>query len=448
MSKSTIERQRPGHSPATAESRDWVRPSPSAAGLRADILGAGALFVGALLSMALWRITGVTPDPAPAPAAVALLAATTLPLAFRRRRPSVVLIVVAVFFVIAGEAVVAEDFVMSIALFIGIYTVRAWEPDRRLATIACTVVVAAMFVWLLVSFFRVAMDPPEGETVDFGPGTLSPIAAYMLIQLFINILYFAGAVWFGDRAWTAAHDRALVEERARQLQSERSLVEAQAVTIERMRLARELHDAVAHHVSLMGVQAAAARTLVSDDGSPASEALERVEESARQAITELHGLLGTLREADDTSAEPVGSLGLERLPELVADHQRAGLDVRYQVFGETVTVRPLASLNLYRIAQEALTNVRKHAGARARTDVRLRYLPEGVELEITDDGSGRRHRGPRPDVGGLGLVGMRERVAADGGTLEARPLREGGFLVRAHVPYDRDEARLPAEEIR
>lgn len=426
---------RPLEGDSSTDPAGWRRPPPTVAQQRSDVLAALGVFAGALLSMALWRITGLWPDPASPVVSVTLLALITLPLAVRRRWPSAVAVVVSAFFVVAGELVIAEDFMMSIALFVALYTVGAWEQNRRRATVVRAAVVSAMFLWLLISFFRVAMDPPEGDTVEIGPGTLSPLAAYMLIQFFVNVLYFAGAVWFGSHAWSSARNRTLVEQRAQELQAERALVEAQAVTIERMRLARELHDAVAHHVSLMGVQAAAARTLVGQASPATTEALERVEDSAREAITELHGLLSTLREDGEGRDEPVGSLGVQRLPDLVADSQAAGMQVDLQVIGEPVPLRPLASLNLYRIAQEALTNVRKHAGDHARADVRLRYLDDAIELEITDDGAGRRRRGSRADVGGLGLVGMRERVATDGGTLEARPLREGGFLVRAQIPH-------------
>src|SRR5699024_5675069 len=136
-------------------------------------------------------------------------------------------------------------------------------------------------------------------------------------------------------------------------------------------------------------------------------ALERVEDSAREAIDELHTLLGTLRSEPHDQDQAVGSLGVERIPELVADARAAGLQVTSQVIGEPVALRPLTSLNLYRIAQEALTNVRKHAGSTAAADLRLRYLPDAVELEIADDGAGRRPRPLRTDAAGLGLVGMR-----------------------------------------
>lgn len=414
--------------------RSWQRPPVTPTQQRADAGAAVALFAGALLSMALQRVAELYPEPADPWLSVLTLAALTLPLAWRRRYPCTVLGVVSVAFIVLGEAMVPEQLVCNIALFVALYTVGGWVSDRRRALVVRLVVVDVMFLWLLVSFFRVATDPPDGESVEIGLGTLTPLAAFMLIQVLINVLYFAGAIWFGNHAWRAAEQRHLLAERAHQLQAERAVVEEQAVTIERMRLARELHDAVAHHVSLMGIQAAAARTVLDQDPALASGALERVEESARHAVDELHTLLSTLRSEPGEQADAVGSLGVERIPALVEEARGAGLRVAYRVVGDPVPLRPLASLNLYRIAQEALTNVRKHAGGDAQVDMRLRYLPGAVELEVADDGAGRRRRPPRRGTGGLGLVGMQERVGATGGTLHTGPRRDGGFLVRAQLP--------------
>ncbi|HLS14630.1 MAG TPA: sensor histidine kinase [Beutenbergiaceae bacterium] len=424
----------PEASEPSPTSSGWRRPPLTQSQLRMDIGIAVFLFLDSLLVMALSRVAQVFSEPASPTVSVLLLAGCTLPLAWRRRYPIAALIAVATAFVIAGEMAVPETVVINIALFMALYSVGAWEGNRSRAALVRGGVVAAMFIWLLISFFRVAMDPPEGETVTIGPGTLSPMAAWMLVQVLTNVLYFAGAVWFGNHAWSAAQDRAMVAERARQLQAERGLVEAQAVTIERIRLARELHDAVAHHVSLIGVQAGASRALLSNDPQQAAQSLEKVEDSAREAITELHGLLSTLREDSNTETEPVGSLGVERIGDLIEDVRAAGLQVAYQVVGEPVTLRPLLSLNIYRITQEALTNVRKHAGQGARADVRLRYLDGAVELEVADDGGGRRRPIAKTHSGGLGQVGMQERVSADGGSLHTGPLREGGYLVRAQIP--------------
>lgn len=432
----------------------WRRPRVGPEEIRKDAAAAAALFVGALLSMVLWRVAGMYDEPAAPWLSVLLLALVTGPLALRRRWPNVVLVVVAGAFVALVGFEVPETLVANIALFCALYTVGAWGPDRRRATWVRGLVIAGMFIWLIAAILMTTSDPESLPDLSRA-GAFSPLVAYLLIQLLTNVLYFAGAYWFGERQWASARERARTDLRTRQLETERRRVATQAVAIERLRLARELHDAVAHHVSMMGVQAAVARTLLDADPPRARETLEQVEESAREAIEELHGILGTLRDepvADDalapgadagTGAEGVASLDVGRIPELVEAACEAGLPTTFQVVGDPVRLSPVISLNLYRIAQEALTNSRKHAGPHAHADVRLRYLDDSVELEVTDDGVGAASaaaRGrARASGSGLGLVGIRERVTADGGTLEARPRARGGFLVRARVPVERRE---------
>lgn len=442
----------------------WRRPPIGPDQLRTDALLAAAMGVGSLLSMVLWRVAGLYDEPAPAWLSVLCLVGVTAPLAVRRRWPSAVLVVVAAVFVVLVQVKVPETLIANIALFAALYAVGAWEPNRRRATLVRAIVIAGMFLWLLIALFVTTSDPTSLPDLSRA-GAFSPLVAYLLIQLLTNVLYFAGAYWFGERAWASARERARTELRTRQLERERRRVAAQAVALERLRLARELHDAVAHHVSMMGVQAAAARTLMAGDPDKARRTLEQVEESAREAIEELHGILGTLREdpedgladeqADGVPAsgaaregqdvpvgapgEAVASLDVSRLPELVQAAREAGLPTTFQVLGEPGRLPPLTSLNLYRITQEALTNTRKHAGPSARADVRLRYTGNAVELEVADDGVGRATGAPGGT--GLGLVGIRERVAADGGTLVAGPRSRGGFLVRARIPLDRRAAR-------
>jgi len=420
---------------ADPDAPGWGRPPITPDQRRYDVLLAVGLLVGGILSLALGRTAGMYDEPAEGWVAVLCVLAVTAPLAWRRQRPAVVAVVVAAAFVLVGELRVPETLFANIALFMALYTVGAWDRNRARALWVRAGIVVAMFVWLLVAMFQAVTDP-EGIEGFSNAGAFSPLVAYLLIQLLTNILYFAGAWWFGDHAWNAARERARTEYRGRLLVGERRRVEEQAVAIERLRLARELHDAVAHHVSMMGVQAAAARMVQTSDPQQAALALEQVEDSAREAVDELHGLLSTLRESgtETHAASAVGSLSVERLPELVQQAADTGLAAQYQVIGEPVRVPPLTSLNLYRICQEALTNVRKHAGTGARVDVRLRYEPDAVELEVTDDGTGARRVARRGTSGGLGLVGMRERVAADGGTLETGARGRGGYLVRARVP--------------
>ncbi len=419
------------------DSRAWRRPPVDSAQRRGDLAVAAALLVSAVLSMVLTRAVGYVDDAADPALSVALLAVITLPLAFRRVAPVPVLGVVSVAFILVGELRIPEFTIINIALFMAIYTVGAWDANRRRATIARVVVVAGMGVWLLVSFFRAStedlgLDGP-------GVGVLTPVAAFMLQQVLVNVLYFAGAWWFGDHSYASARQRALTDYRTHEVQAERAKLARQAVTIERLRIARELHDAVAHHVSLMGVQAGAARAVLDRDPAAAREQLEALEASSRAAVSDLYQLLGTLRDDEQPVDDPVtASLGLDALPALLEDATAAGLRVTFDEVGDRAAVPPLVSLNLYRIAQEALTNVVKHAGPGTRVRVHLRNSGGGIELEVADDGRGRP--GPRPGGGGLGLVGMKERAASLGATLEAGPRSDSGWVVRVAVPLPVAEA--------
>ena len=167
--------------------------------------------------------------------------------------------------------------------------------------------------------------------------------------------------------------------------------------------------------------------MLTSDPDAASEALKTIEATSRDTIRELHEMLTTLRDPDE-ALESVR--GIDRLRELVDASEEAGVPTSLQVIGEPVPVPPIASVNLYRIAQEALTNVRKHAGPDATADIRVRYGHEHVELEIANTGGVASRRLP----GGLGQLGMRERVAVSGGTLELGPRSRGGYLVRARIP--------------
>lgn len=438
---------------ADPELPGWRRAEATPEQLRADVLGAIALFLLSVLSLALSSATGMFgSESASLEVSVAVLACITLPLAVRRRWPVAVLAVVTAGFVTLGELPVAESTIANVSLFCALYTVGAWEGDRRRAVLSRAIVVALMVIWFISAMFRTSLAELDEELAELpgasALGALTPAAAFMLMQVLVNILYFAGAWWFGSHSFSAARERALVEYRTSQLELEQRLVARQALTIERLRIARELHDAVAHHVSLMGVQAAAARTVLARDPAATERQLRALEDSARTAVAELYDLLGTLREESEDAPgaipakTPSAHLDLEALPQLTADAATAGLAIDLAVIGTPRPLPAVVGLNLYRICQEALTNVRKHAGAGTRTRVRLRYLADRVELEITDDGRGRPM--PRGSHGGLGLVGMRERTASMRGELTAHPRSRGGFVVRVSVP---DRPADPADAI-
>ena len=220
--------------------------------------------------------------------------------------------------------------------------------------------------------------------------------------------------------------RAALEERNRQLDQQQEVNARRAVLEERVRIARELHDVVAHHVSVMGIQAGVARRLFDRDPQEALAAIGAVEAASRQAIADLQQLIGVLRreETDDLAPQP----SLRQLPELVEHMGQAGLPVELTMQGRPRQLPAGVELSAYRIIQEALTNTLKHGGP-AHAAVTVRYDHGVVEVEVVDDG-----RGPppgRPAIGGRGLVGMRERVSLYGGQLEVGARPEGGFRVHA-----------------
>jgi signal transduction histidine kinase len=204
------------------------------------------------------------------------------------------------------------------------------------------------------------------------------------------------------------------------------------VAEERTRIARELHDVVAHRVSLMTVQAGAARTIATDDPEKAAEAMGAVEQAGREVLGELRHLLGVLR--PDAEGDLFPQPGLIDIPHLVDEFNEAGLEVTLSVHGEEIELPVRVELAVYRIVQEALTNALRHAGPDARAMVRLEADGEGVRIEVTDDGIGAT-----PGVnGGHGIVGMRERAQLLGGSFHAGPGPRGGYSVSAYLPVEED----------
>ena len=402
--------------------------TPTVRDQRGDLLLALVLFVGAILSAALSSIAQVYGDEqAPLWTALVYAVVVAAPLGFRRRWPGTVAVVVSLAYFTAVTIPVPEIYVGNIAMFIALYTVGAWMNDRRKAIIVRVAIIVGMFVWLLITMYRDAIS--EADKADVVAGAMSPYVAFMLIQILLNVLYFGGAYYFGERSWAAAEQRTVLEERTRELEREREVTAAQAVALDRVRIARELHDVVAHHVSVMGVQAGAARLVLESDPAQSARILSGIESSARDAIQELRQLLETLRTPGGDSTESASTVSLDDIGALAEASTEAGLPTAYAVIGDPVPVPSLVAVNLYRIAQESLTNARRHAGPGATADVRVRYDDNGVEVEIVN--TGRTIAQLRP---GLGQLGMRERAAASGGTFEIAPRVAGGLRVRARVP--------------
>ncbi len=413
-------------------SYSWVRPRPGRAEMRVDAIMALVLAFAATTTSLLYARVGLFEDPAPAWLWALGLGLCTLPLALRRIAPIPVAVVVAIGFFVCGQFAVPEILIINICLFVALYTVGAWERNRVAGFWTLFGVSTALILWLVITIIISSSTNEEFMGMPRS-GLFSAYATYAVIQIITNLLYFGGAFWFGHRAWWAARAQAQLLAQGEELEQERERSAAQAVALDRVEIARELHDVVAHHVSVMGIQAAAARRSIAPDPTRAEAAMEVVEESARTTIAELQRLVHTLRDPHTEVAGEASTVGIAQLAVLVAESQRAGVPTTLVVAGEPRPIPLLVDVALYRTVQEALTNVRKHAGRHAEASVRLRFAPDFVEVEISDDGI-TQQLGHRPGRSGLGLRGMRERIGAVGGHIAAGRRERGGFLVSAHVP--------------
>jgi signal transduction histidine kinase len=296
-------------------------------------------------------------------------------------------------------------------VLIAIYTVAAHVPLRE-AIVAAGIYVVGMAL-SLIGFSR-----DSGSSFDV-------VFADFLVNLLALILaWTVGVTIRTRRAYVAA-----LEARAELLEREREDNARLAVALERGRIAREMHDVVAHNVSVVVVQAAAAERMVETDPERARQAMRDVAATGRQALTEMRRLLGVLRDgdaSDDLGPQP----GVAELRALAGTVEDAGMQVELSVQGEERPLPASAALSVYRIVQEALTNSLRHAGP-ARARVILRYLPDALEVQVSDNGVGVV---PPAEHGGHGLIGMRERVALFGGELTAGPRPEGGYAVVARIP--------------
>ncbi|MEV5316938.1 sensor histidine kinase [Streptomyces sp. NPDC052687] len=269
------------------------------------------------------------------------------------------------------------------------------------------------------------------------PATDSSLLGDIAVAVFQTVP-FALAWVLGDSMRTRRAYLAQLEERAARLEKEREAQAKVAVAAERARIARELHDVVAHNVSVMVVQADGAAYVLDAAPDQAKKALETISSTGRQALAEMRRLLGVLRTGEhQESGEYVPQPDVQQIEELVEQCRGSGLPVDFRIEG---TPRPLPSgveLTAYRIVQEALTNTRKHGGPNAGASVRLVYFDDGLGLLVEDDGKGAPHELYEEggvDGQGHGLIGMRERVGMVGGTLDAGPRPGGGFRISALLP--------------
>ena len=340
-----------------------------------------------------------------------LLGLVTVPLAWRRRSPVAVLFTVAVALVVASFLVSHAGGVpieVFLAVLVVYYSVGAHREERTAPLVGGSALAAIAAVDLA----RPGLYQAHGAR----PGAW---------------LAFAIAWLVGREMRRRRRELSRLRDRARQLEHEREEKARTAVAEERGRIARELHDVVAHSVSVMVVQAQAGPRLLGEPDQVRG-VFRSIEASGREALVELRRLLGILRTGDEQLA--IGPQpGLASLRSLVEQVREAGLQVDLRIEGEPLQLPPGVDLSAYRIVQEALTNTLKHAG-RAQAEVVVRYKRSALELEIVDNGSGA----PASVNGsGHGLIGMRERVALYGGVLETGTRNGGGYAVRASLPLTR-----------
>jgi signal transduction histidine kinase len=343
----------------------------------------------------------------------ALVLLHTLPLLARRRFPGTVLALV----VGSGLAFAALDLppdLLGVAILVAVYSVAAYGS------------------------WSVALAGLAGVEVALVAVQLTP-GRTGAVTLVINLGVVAATWLLGQFAHNYRTYAARLEERTIELEQARDELARRAVTEQRLRLARELHDVVAHAMSVIAVQSGVGAHVADTNPQEAAKALAAIEATSRAALEELRRLLGVLRQED----EPQGALapvpGLADLDSLLAEVGKAGLAVKLQINGTRPPLPAGVDLSAYRIVQEALTNVVKHAGP-AHAQVVVGYRDQDVTVEVTDDGRGAVTSVSDGRAGtGHGLIGMRERVAAFGGDLQTGPRPGGGFRVAARLPFAADQ---------
>jgi signal transduction histidine kinase len=352
-----------------------------------------------------------------------MAAALLVPLIWRNRYPLQVfgaVAVIAAFQVLVGLPPVPADLAIVMAMYAVVrHCPLPWAIAAGVVT-ELGVVVSAMN-WNLPE--RVLNIIPFFSSAYFSTPTM--IASTAAVMLAVGTVWFAGF-------YAAARSQHAGEQQAHAVR-ERDQREQITVANERAQIARELHDVVAHNVSVMVVHAEGGRQALDHDPELTRQALDTIWTTGKQALAEMRRIVGVLREGDDAGAIYAPQPGVAQLPELVEHVRSSGPEVSLTIEGEPGRLPDGLQLVIYRVVQESLTNVLKHAGPGAKATVRLVYGENAIMIDIADDGAGRAGQGA-PGGPGHGLVGMRERVTAFGGQLDAGPHPAGGFLVHAWLP--------------
>ena len=353
--------------------------------------------------------------------AVVLVLCQTAAFAFRRRAVWLSLLGVVAFTIAFWIADYATNFSVLTLLSVYAATVHGGD-DRRLVWRR-----VGSAVLLMTAVVVVGIVAPEEE--------LPPIALFGIVTIHLTAAFVGEAVY--DRR------RRILElrQRAERAEAERELLAKQAVLDERSRIAREMHDIVAHGMSVMVIQAGAAERSLEHDPEAARDALSTIGTVGRDSLAEMRRLLGVLRGGDAPGLEPQPTLA--DVEQLVRQSSADGTAVCLAVEGEPPATSASREVAAYRVIQEALTNVLKHAGPATTVTVRITHRPDGTEIQVDDNGRGTTFT-ELDQATGQGIVGMRERVELFGGTLSAVPLASGGFRVRAHLPPTTAGARTGA----
>jgi len=350
--------------------------------------------------------------------AMAIIILAIIPLVWRRLYPTVVLLFVTILVIVLQVLDIPEMNFTGIASIVAIFSAAAYGGRRR--NLICIICIIAII-------FSLTYQMMFGGTVVFPSSEI----LFRVFSLLWNGVLLMATWWFGNTLRINREQTLQLKDHTEQLMREREVNARRAILDERLRIARELHDVLAHHVSVMGIQAGAARQVLKQYPEKALSSLNLIETSSRRAVAELYRLLGFLR--DENQVEVFTSQpGLQQLEKLVADIQNAGLPVEVKITGEKREIPETVDLSAYRIVEEALTNSLKHAGP-AKAIVVVDYQKDILLLDITDNGHGNVSREDRA-IGGKGLIGMRERVNLLKGEFWAADTPHGGFCVRAKLP--------------
>ncbi|QQS02343.1 MAG: sensor histidine kinase [Austwickia sp.] len=401
---------------------DWFTRHPMAGDAFWALVVMPLLLIGA---------SGDGNSPVQGAAGLPLAAAILVPMLWRRRHPDVLAacaVLVHLFLLLTMDHFSALSVVVPIVL----YAVAAYSKHRWYR------------VWLGIAIFGALAAGPRWST------TMLELPQRIVGLIFTTMFCLAvvAAAWVsGELARQRRHNVEALRERADALERERDQRTRLAAQEERSRIAREMHDIVAHNLSVIVVQADGAKYAATHGADPerraatAAQALDTIAQTARDALAETRRLVGVLR-SDGAETEYAPQASLAQLPELVARMNHAGLPTTYDEFGDPAAHPPLAQgaeMAAYRVVQEALTNVVKHAGHGVPVAVTLEHRPDGIALAVRDEGPGSGGNATG-DGHGHGLVGMRERITTYGGTLTARDRMAGGFEVLATIPA-REETR-------